>query len=879
VRDRRSGTWTFLFTDIEDSTRRWQADREAMAAALEAHDATLTRVIGANGGRVFKHTGDGVCAVFESAGHAVAAASAAQDALELPVRMGVHTGDAEERDGDFYGMTLNRCARIMDAGHGGQVLLSSIAAALHGGDVLDLGEHLLKGVTEPERILQLGTTTFPALRVATRRSAVPAALTSLVGRDELVEQVVDRLATARLVTLVGVGGVGKTRVAMAAAELVEPDRDLTVFVPLNEVSDDLEVLPALARALGLTTATLGAVAIALSGRRALILIDNCEHVLDGAADLVEQLLGASSTVTVLATSREGLAVAGEQLVGIPGLDGSGGDAAAVALFVDRARNVDSDFQLGVDDLAVVAEICRRLDGLPLAIELAAARVNVLTAAELLKRLDERFDVLTGSRRRRSRDRQRTLRETVDWSYELLDDDERLAFERLSVFAGSFGLDGAEAILDGVSGAAVLDLVEALVSKSLLVPVDIDGFHRYRYLETIRSYAEERLEARGSTAEAADRLHSHLLAVVGVAVDQVLFGPLSGADRLRVEIPNLRRAFDHAVASRDVERAGSLIVPFAALRGSIDWRIHGWADEVLALPGATGSPLEAELLALRSVDAWLDNRFGELRSIADDMMHAAQQSGPPSFSVLYNAMWVSSLLGDDERMLALADEFDEFARTAWFRHMAALLPSDPDAPTVELDDLRDDIAVLSASESEVKRGNAAFLSAIWAYSRGDFEEMRVQSEAASGLAVIGASNWFATLQVRAWAQYELGEHSEAIRTADEDIEQAYRHGDRSAMIVPLAVYAMVLKSCGEAEAVATIRGRLPRRLTILMIRELAEIDRWLAVELSPEGRRELASIGAQKTPRELQAMVHEVAGRHLDLRGDLGSGQNTVVGHS
>jgi predicted ATPase/class 3 adenylate cyclase len=867
VTGRQSGTWTFLLTDIEDSTRRWQADREAMAAALEVHDATLTRVIDANGGRVFKHTGDGVCAVFGSVGDAVAAASAAQDALELPVRMGVHTGDAEARNGDFYGMTLNRCARIMDAGHGGQVLLSSIAAALHGGDVMDLGEHLLKGVTEPERIWQLGPTTFPALRVVARKSAVPAALTSLVGRDELVEQVVERLGTARLVTLVGVGGVGKTRVAMAAAELVEPDRDLTVFVPLNEVSDDQEVLPALARALGLTTPTLDAVAIALSGRRALVLIDNCEHVIDGSADLVEQLLGASPTVTVLATSREGLAVAGEQLVGIPGLDGSGGDAMAVALFVDRARNADSAFQLGGDDVAVVAEICRRLDGLPLAIELAAARVNVLPAAELLKRLDERFDVLTGSRRRRSRDRQRTLRETVDWSYELLDDDERLAFERLSVFAGSFGLDGAEAILDGVSGADVLDLVEALVSKSLLAPVDIDGFHRYRYLETIRSYAEERLETRGSTAEAADRLHDHLVAVIGVAVDQVLFGPLSGADRLRVEIPNLRRAFDHAIASSDVERAASLIVPFAALRSSIDWRIHGWADEVLALSGAAGSPHEADLLALRSVDAWLDNRFGELRSIADDMMHAAEQSAGLSFSILHNAMAVSQLLGDDERTRSLADESgSDFARTAWFRHMAALLPSNPDAPTVELDDLRDDVALLSASESELDRGNAAFLSAMWAYSRGDFEEMRIQSEAARELAVVGAGNWFAALQVRAWAQYELGEYCETIRTADEDIEQAYRHGDRSAMIVPLALYAMVLKACGEVDAVAIIRGRLPRRLTVLMIRELAEIDRWLAAELPPERRRELASVGAEKTPRELQALVHEAAARHLDLTG-------------
>jgi predicted ATPase len=646
-----------------------------------------------------------------------------------------------------------------------------------------------------------------------------------------------------------------------------PIRDLTVFVPLNEISDDQEVLPALARALGLTTPTLDAVAIALSGRRTLVLIDNCEHVIDGAADLVEQLLGASPTVTVLTTSREGLAVAGERLIAVPGLDGSGGDAAAVALFVDRARNVDSTFLLGADDVAVVAEICRRLDGLPLAIELAAARVNVLPAAELLKRLDERFDVLTGSRRRRSRDRHRTLRETVDWSYELLDDDERLAFEQLSVFAGSFGLDGAEAILDGVSGADVLDLVEALTSKSLLVRADIDGFHRYRYLETIRSYAEERLEARGSTAEAVDRLHDHLVAVIEIAIDQVLFGPLSGANRLRVEIPNLRRAFDHAIASSDVERAGSLIVPFAAVRSAIDWRIHGWADEVLALPEATGSPLVAELLALRSIDAWLDNRFGELRSIADDMMHAAEQSTGVSFSVLLNAIAVSQLLGDDARTLALADEFgSDFALPSWFRHTSALLPSDPDAPSVELDDLRDDLAALSASESEQDRGLAAFLSAIWAYSRGDFEEMRVQSESARQLAVIGSGNWFGALQAHAWAQYELGEYSEAIRTADEDIEQAYRHGDRSAMIMPLAVYAMVLKSCDEVEAVAIIRGRLPRRLTIMMIRELAEIDRWLATELPPERRRELASIGAEKTPRELQTLVHEVAARHLELTG-------------
>ena len=658
----RGRTLTFLFTDIEDSTRRWQADRDVMAAALANHDATLVRVIEANGGDVFKHTGDGLCAVFESAASAVVAAEAAQQELELPVRMGVHTGDAEERDGDFYGMTLNRCARIMDAGHGGQVLLSSVTAELCDGEFVDLGEFLLKGVVEPERIVQIGTTAFPALRVATQRSAVPAMLTSLVGRDELVGQVVERLTTARLVTLVGVGGVGKTRVAIAVAERMESDQDLTVFVPLNEVSDDQEVLPALGRALGLTTSTLDAVSIALSSRRALIVLDNCEHVIDAAADLVEEVLAIAVSVTVLATSREGLALDGEHLVAIPGLDGSGDDAAAVALFVDRARHVDATFEATADNVATIAEICRRLDGLPLAIELAAARVNVLPPAELLARLDERFEVLTGGRRRRSRDRQKTLRETVDWSYELLADDEKRAFEKLSVFASSFGLDGAAAVLEDVSGADVVDLIEALVSKSLLVSVDVEGFHRYRYLETIGSYAEERLDGQGFTVDVVDRLHDHLVTVVQATVDGVLRGPLSGANRLRVEIPNLRRAFDHALSLGDVERAAALITPFASLRGIIDWRIHGWADEALALPDAVGSRSEAELLALRTIDIWLDNRFGGLRSAAEEMMRVAEAGPEVSFGVQVSALAVSQLIGDDDRTLELVHRFSDKARS-------------------------------------------------------------------------------------------------------------------------------------------------------------------------------------------------------------------------
>jgi class 3 adenylate cyclase len=394
-------TMTFLFTDIESSTRRWEDDPDGMAVALAAHDEVLARCVEVGGGRVFKHTGDGVCAVFESAGRAVAAAVEAQAALQLPVRMGLHTGEADRRGDDFIGTTLNRCARVMDAGHGGQVLLSAVTRVLvDGSECVDLGEYVLKGLAQPERIHQVGTEPFPALRSPRRASFLPSLLSTLVGRDDLVADVVARLDNARLVTLVGVGGVGKTRVAVAAAEQVAADHDLGIFVDLTEVSDADDVQAAFARSLGLSSPTMESIGVALSGRRVLIVLDNCEHVLDAAADLVSDVLDLSPTSTVLATSREGLAVDGEHLVAVPSLDALDDGSTAFALFVDRARIADATFSLRDGDVSHVAEICRRLDGLPLAIELAAARVGVLSVSDLAGRLDARFEVLTGGRRRR-----------------------------------------------------------------------------------------------------------------------------------------------------------------------------------------------------------------------------------------------------------------------------------------------------------------------------------------------------------------------------------------------------------------------------------------------------------------------------------------------
>ncbi len=863
-------TVTFLFTDIESSTQRWHDDRDGMAAALAEHDALLTRVVEAHDGRVFKHTGDGVCAVFESAGQGVAAATEAQRLLQLPVRMGLHTGEAEARDGDFYGMTLNRCARIMDVGHGGQILVSAVTFALIGqvGGV-DLGDHDLKGIADAERIYQIGDGLFPALRLQRRAVALPGTLTSLVGRDELVTRLVDQLADTRLVTLVGVGGVGKTRVAIAVAGQVAADHDVTVFVDLSQVDGDGDVLPALSRSLSLKTSTMESVAIAMSGRRVLVVLDNCEHVVDAVGDLVDNLLAASPSSKVLATSREGLGIEGEHIVAVPGLGGPASGSAAVALFVDRARSADASFVVAEDDVAAIAEICRRLDGIPLAIELAAARATVMSLEDLLGRLDERFQMLTGGRRRRSRNRGRTLRETVDWSYELLDDDERRAFSRLSVFGGSFGLDGAMAVLGRVGDVEALDLIETLVDKSLLTVVDVEGFRRYRFLETLRVYAEERLDATGQGEEVLPLLREHLTIVVAEAVDEML-ETSADSSRLRVEVPNLRRAFEDALDHRDVGAATALIAPFNEISGEIDWPINGWATEVLALPGAAGSRFEPVLLALQAIDAWLDNRFEDLRHAADEIVRLSPSVGETRFGVGETAAFLYRLVGDDHNAGRLYHEAAENAdpsralSTRLFSHHSKLVPAQP-GNAVMLDDSLDvDLVAAHNHPSPLLRARAATTDALYAHSSGDYTRMRLMGRQTRDLSVVGSARWFAAVQIEAWAEWELGEFEAAVRAADEDLDHAFRFGDRSAMVIPVMIYALVLWTFDEAEAAATVRGWLPKRLTVLLVSQLAELDRWLALQLPPEDRRRLAIRGGSMDPHQIQRLAHTVLSEHVDL---------------
>ncbi|OBK95720.1 cyclase, partial [Mycobacterium sp. 1165178.9] len=633
---------TFLFTDIEGSTRRWESDADNMRKALVAHDKVLRSAIEKRDGYVFSHSGDGVAAAFASPVSAVEAAIAAQEALELPVRMGIATGEAEFRDGDYFGTVLNRAARVMAAGHGGQILLAeSTAGLLNGVDLLDLGPRRLRDVPIPVGVFQVRAaglpTEFPPLRALdTSPGNLHPITTSLIGREAEVAKIEAAVKAHRLVTLTGVGGVGKTRLALEVAErLADEFPDGVWLFELAAVTDPAAVPDAVATVLGITQqpgkSMADSVATALEGRVRLLLLDNCEHVVNASADLVEAILAASATVKVLATSREGLGVADEQLWPVPSLE-TGTDSSAVTLFVERAQAVAPHFSITGDADAVV-DICARLDGIPLAIELAASRMRSMTAKEVRDRLDHRFQLLTGTRR--GLERHQTLRHTVAWSHDLLDDSERHLLARCSVFAGGFDLQSACAVsgLDASDEYAVLDLLDALVRKSLLIADPSTGQTRYSMLETIRQFTEEQLVARGEATEARN---AHARHFAGRETDIMALWD-SPRQReaykwLTAELPNLRSAFRWAADHADLDVA----VPIAAYASLLGLMIENyepiaWAEEMIEPARATEHPRLASLYAMVSwcyVAGRLEEavRYGDAGQIVVDSRPTGMHSG-------------------------------------------------------------------------------------------------------------------------------------------------------------------------------------------------------------------------------------------------------------
>jgi predicted ATPase/class 3 adenylate cyclase len=599
-----SGVVTFLFTDVEGSTRRWETDAQAMRAALVVHDKVLRTAIEAYDGFLFSHTGDGFVAAFASPMSAVNAAIDAQRELGLPVRMGLATGEAELRDGDYFGTVLNRAARVMAAGHGGQILVAeSTAGLLSGVDLVDLGPRRLRDLPTSVQVFQVQAeglrTDFPSLRAVNAGPGnLRAALTSFIGRESEVEEVNGALHEHRLVTLTGVGGVGKTRLASeVAAHLVDEYPDGVWFFELAAVADPGAVPDAVAAVLGITQqpgkSMSESVAAALEGRVRLLVFDNCEHVRDAAADLVEAILAHSATVTILATSREGLGVADEQLWVVPSLDvGAGIDSAAVSLFVERARSVAQQFSISQpDEAAAVVDICRRLDGIPLAIELAASRMASMTVSEVRDRLDQRFRLLVGSRR--GLERHHTLRHAVAWSYDLLDDAEKIVLDRCSVFAGGFDLQSACAVVgsDDADDYAILDLLDALVRKSLLVADRSSGRTRFSMLETIRQFAEEQLVASGAATEVRVA-HARYFAGREADIMALWDSPRQreAYDWFNTELANLRTAFRWAADSDDLDVAAT-IATYAGFLGDLleNHEPMTWAEELIELARAVDHP--------------------------------------------------------------------------------------------------------------------------------------------------------------------------------------------------------------------------------------------------------------------------------------------------
>jgi predicted ATPase/class 3 adenylate cyclase/DNA-binding CsgD family transcriptional regulator len=649
-----TGTVTLLLADVEGSTRLWQTQPGEMTAAIARLDRTVCDNIAAHHGvrPVEQGEGDSFVVAFTRASNAVACALELQRAPLAPIRLriGVHTGEVQLRDeGNYIGTTINRTARLRDLGHGGQTVLSGITEDLvldrlpADAWLTDLGSHQLRDLPRLERVVQLChpdlRNEFPPLRAAQNTVAqhLPVQFTSFVGRDAEIDDLRKVLADNRLVTLTGAGGVGKTRLAVqVAAEIAGGFGGGVWLVDLAPITDPDLVPVAVTRALGLpdqqSGSTMDVLLRFVCDRRMLLVLDNCEHLLDACAALVVGLQGGCPAVTLMATSREPIGVAGEVSWRVPSLSPAD---EAIELFADRAQRVRPDFRLTDDNAATAAEICRRLDGVPLAIELAAARVRVMSLTEIRDSLHDRFRLLTGGARTAVR-RQQTLRASVDWSHALLTEPERVVFARLSVFMGGFDLAAAEAVAGGgdVERFQVLDLLTLLVDKSLVVAESTSGRTRYRLLETVRQYALEKLGESGDADVVRARHRDYYTGIAAMLDTPAPTGREQRLEQADTEIDNLRAAFTWSRENSDIGLASQLACSLQQMwlgRGHV---LEGlaWCDAVLAdqdaRPGAVPLALRGAVLA----DTGMLNAFMGATSNMDRVLEAltiAREVGDPA----------------------------------------------------------------------------------------------------------------------------------------------------------------------------------------------------------------------------------------------------------
>jgi predicted ATPase/class 3 adenylate cyclase len=665
-----AGTVTFLFTDIEGSTRMLQADPVQMGNALARHHDLLLQAVESHAGIVFETLGDGVYAAFARASDGVRAALAGQQLIQsedwgeigpIRVRMGLHTGDVEVRGEHYFGPALFRCSRLMAIGHGGQVLLSRATHDLVG-DALpsdavirSLGTHRLKDLAEPTEVFQLMhpslQATFPPLKsLDALANNLPVNTTRFIGREREVAAVRERVVAERLVTLTGTGGAGKTRLALqVAADLVDQFADGVWLVEYAPVADASMVAQTSAAVLSVREEPgrepLATLVDHVRPRQLLLLMDSCEHLVVACASLADTLLRAAPRLHILVTSREVLGISGETTWRVPSLTlppkpppplESLDQYEAVGLFLERARAANSTFHITAQNSGAVLEVCTRLDGIPLAIELAAARLRMLSVEQIAARLDDRFRLLTGGSRA-ALPRQQTLKALVGWSHALLQDTERILFRRLSVFSGGWTLEAAEAVCagDGLDAYDVLDLTIQLVDKSLIIADEQDAQQRYRMLETIREYARECLvEAR--EADAVRDLHLEFFLnlaerALPADYDPTVLAVLSREqDNVRAA---LRRAIDRGLAERALRLAGGLW-DYWSVRGCYT-EGRAWLNEILAMPGVKSTVSAARARALQTA--------GHLANCQADYVDAS--------ALLTESREVAEALGDDRTVAA------------------------------------------------------------------------------------------------------------------------------------------------------------------------------------------------------------------------------------
>jgi predicted ATPase/class 3 adenylate cyclase len=832
------GTVTFLFTDVEGSTRLWEREPERMRAALAAHDALIESLAARHGGAVVRPRGEGdsrFC-VFAKATDAAAAAAAIQTALHertwptatpLRVRMALHTGEADLRDGDYYGSAVNRAARLRGIAHGGQTLLSLTTQELVRDalpaevGLVDLGEHRLKDLARAERVFQLTPSRlpadFPPLRsLDARPHNLPVQPTSLVGREREGDAVRERLLRedVRLLTLTGPGGTGKTRLALqAAADALDHFEDGVWLALLAAVDDPALVLPTIAQALGVKETegrtTADALKEHLGRKRLLLVLDNFEQVLD-AAPAVANLLAACPQLKVLVTSRAVLRLSGEHDFAVPPLAlpdpvrlPHGGGLAeglrqyeAVRLFIERALAAKSDFAVTNENAPAVAEICVRLDGLPLAIELAAARVRVLSPQAMLARLHHRLPLLTGGARDLPA-RQQTLRAAISWSHDLLDPAERALFRRLAVFAGGWTLEAAEAVCGPPSGD-VLDLLASLVEKSLVRQEALeDGEDRFSMLETIREYAAERLEEAGQ-AEAQRAAHAgHYLAFAKRAAPELRRSAAAvWVGRLERDHDNVRAALRWALGSGEHETALRLAVAVLMFWYTRGYLTEGrrWLDAGMAAGAAVPAELRASALSAMGILAWEQGDLAQAAALYQDALMLQRELGDRAGSArtLGNLAWVALHEGDLERAAPLCEE-----SLALFRAME--------------DDTGTAIALNRLGSLARQRGD---LEA----ARAAYEESLALRRAAGdprGVAVVTDN-----LARLALAQ---GTYERARALFQESLVSARRLGDREGLTSVLEGLAELAVAMGQHEPAATLLASAGR-LRIEIAAPVRPVDR-------------------------------------------------------